>query len=179
MAIIQITRSYSNYKEEGRVRAGEKFAIGKPQGEVRKVVSDARSRVLLESGLARVWDPSVKAPITTAPAPNYPGQAKSKPVSQPIKTATRAAAKVREEAPKAPTPLANPAGSRTGATRSPSSSRAAQASSNVPSPKPRGTRRSASSPSTTPTSSSDGGTSSTPATGAGGVTIKDARHGRV
>lgn len=165
--IIQITRNYNNPLEEGRIRLGHKFAVGKPVDGLR-LITEGRASQLLDAGMAREWRDGLP-PVLQTPTPNYPGQ-----LRQPrsvdlgiIKNQQRTVAKVREAAPPAPLPLASPAGGKTGAKPSASSSEAARASTNVPSIK-RGNRRSKSSPSTTPTKSSHGPQSSTPATEAGG-----------
>lgn len=175
--IVQVTRSYTNFKEEGRARAGALFAVGKgapPPNNGLKVITEARAKVLLESSLVRVWDPASKGvPLQLTPAPNYPGQARAKDVVRPAQTALRGAAKQREAAPPAPRPLENPAGGKTGADPSQSSSAADPPSPSVTSPA-RGKRKPQSLPLTTPGKSSPGPARSTPATGRGGASTKAA-----
>jgi hypothetical protein len=190
--IVQAVRAYTNFREEGRVRVNQLFAVEKPaehKGQKLRVIASARANVLLGQGLMRVFDPtSTMAPVHTTAVPAYAGQGKPAQ-KKPIETQRRSAAAAREAAPKAPAPLVNPsagkgapaakpvqAGGKTGATASSSSSAGARPPSNVPLPKRRGVRKgSKPSPSTTPTNSSPGPASSTPATGPGGVSIKDAR----
>lgn len=187
MQIVEATRSYTNYKEEGRVRVGMLFAVDRGatiKGKALTVITGSRAKTLLGNGLVRVYDATGgAAAIHRTSPPNYPGQ-ESKPTASklPLPTQRRSAAQAREAAPKAPTPLANPAsqaGGKTGATALSSSSAVGRPPSNVPLGKRRGNRKALKpSPSTTPSNSPPGPASSTPATGAGGVSIKDVRPSR-
>lgn len=175
--VVEVTRSYSG-KEGFRVRAGTRFAVDRPFEKL-TVIDNGRYLQLLRSGLVRPWKLGDVVPLSKTPTPKYEGQTRSPQVLQPQKTQTRTAAKMKQEArPAEPRPLENPAGGKTGAAGSASSSQEAQASTKSTS-KSRGTRRSRSSASTTPTKNADGAKSSTPATGAGGVIIKDARRSGV
>jgi hypothetical protein len=176
--IVEVTRTYGG--DEGyRVKAGTKFSVAKPyklHGVDLQVISQGRYSQLLKANLIRTYAGD-NTPLSETPRPNYEGQAsRMTTVKQPMQTQTRTAAQAREAAPQEPRPLENPAsppGGQTGADSSSSSSAAAQASkpstSNV-----RGNRTSKPSPSTIRTKSARGPKPSTPATGSGGVSIKDA-----
>lgn len=187
--LIQAVRSYTNYREEGRVRLNQLFAVDHAHeidGRKLTIVKQARANVLIAQGLMRVFDPgNTMQPLHRTPVAAYAGLGKAAQKA-PIQTQRRAAAAATmEAAPKAPVPLANPspkaperanqAGGKNGATASLSSSPAARPPSNVPLPKRRGKRTgSKSSPSTTLTNSPPGPASSTPATGNGGAPTKAA-----
>ncbi len=175
--IVEVTRSYSG-QEAFRVKAGTLFSVGKPAkhaGVELQVISAGRYAQLLKSNLVRTFS-SENPPLAQAPRPTYEGQqSKQVNVKQPLQTQRRTDLKIRQEAaPAEPRPLENPsaqAGGATGATGSSSSSPAAPPSktstSNV-----RGNRTARPSRSTTPTKSSPGPKSCTPATGNGGGSTK-------
>jgi len=174
--IVEAVRGYTNFQEEGRVKPGDRFAVEKTVVGL-KTITTGRCKALVQSGLVRDWDPSGKAPpVSQAPTPSYAGNANAH-ITQPIKTAVRSAeAAKREAAPPEPRPLDNPAGGKTGAKPSVSSSGAAPQSSNVTSPA-RGKRKSASLPSTTPTKSYPGPRSFTPSMPLGGASTAKAPKG--
>ena len=170
--IVEATCTFSN-DLEGHVKAGRLFAVGKPRDDLR-VLTPARAGSLLKGGLVREYDPANKVALTDVPRPTYAGQPRTT-LHQHMKNMIPKRPVRQEAAPKAPDPLKNPAGSQTGQEKSASSSAAAPVLPDS-SLAVRGNRRSASSPSTTPTKSSPGQQPSTPATQTGGASTKDARR---
>lgn len=173
--IAEITRTYGGL-EGRRVKAGTRFAIGKPAGGL-EAITQARFTQLRDAGLARKFEGD------DGPAARQPGPvARQTVVQRPLnrsRTAAKAAAKNAGRPPE-PRPLVNPAhGGQTSAVKLASSSPEVQASveSNLALPL-RGRRKPSSSPSTTRGKSAPGPESSTPATGPGGVTITDARDSK-
>jgi hypothetical protein len=190
MRAIKIVRRYGNEREEGfRVIEGTIFAVDKPLsigGKELRVIKASRAKTLVESRLAREWDPGEKAFADGLDEKRYPTTAHyqglgptKKRVEKP-QTQKRATAKRRPaEKPADPRPLTLANGGRTGEASAPSSSAAAQASSSSTSQKPtRGTRRPAGSRLTIPGGSQDGQPSSTPATGPGGASNQGRRGSR-
>lgn len=180
--IVEVTRTYGG-AEGYRVKAGTKFSVGhkaKLNGEDLQVISDGRYRQLLKAELVRTYAAD-NVPLAQTPRPCYEGQAaKTVTVKQPITTQKRADAQVREAAPSEPRPLKNPAspdGGKTGAKTLSSSSPVAPQSKPSDS-KPRGNRSAKPSVLTTHTKSVPGPKPSTPATGNGGVSTKDAKNSK-
>lgn len=183
--LAKILRTYGG-QEGRRVKAGTIFAVGDPQGDY-VVITLARYRQLAQQRLAEEFtgDRNAAAPAAKEPSPRNrraptPGN-KMEPESAPRQapapktpTPRRAARrKGQEDAPKSPRPLSRQSGGPAGSELPASSSPADRQAGGVTF-RQRGNRRgqgSAGSPSTTPSSSSPGPTSSTPATGRGGVRI--------
>lgn len=149
--IAVVKRTYQGL-EGNRVFAGTRFAVTKPQGDL-KVISLQRFNQLKENGLARALGEEDAAAM---PRARYgagftqviEGEGTGVKTARSVRASARAKAR-QDENPSPPSAIA-PLGSQTGAVKPVASSAAAQASATSTSTS-RGRRGSGSSPSTTPT----------------------------
>lgn len=180
--LAKIKRTYSG-QEGRRVKAGTIFAVDKAEGGL-PVMSLQRFRQLQQVGLAETVEAQGDDPQgKPAPKPGnkmepdsrpQPGQRQRRaPPLTPSPARADARRRQQEDSPKPPRRL-RPAGGQSGTQEPPPSSSPEVRQAGSVTIKQRGTRRAQArggSPSTTPSGSSPGQTSSTPATPPGGVTI--------
>jgi hypothetical protein len=121
--IVVVTKTYMG-QEGSRVKAGTRFAVGKSRDGL-VAITQQRFQALREARLVRPWGGAEDT--AAVDRVRYPNDKAGAGLAQNVRQATRVRARLQDENPEAPKPIA-PIGSQTGEGGQPSSSAPAPAS---------------------------------------------------